>query len=219
MTPARRLAILASGRGSNLAAIAGACRDGRIDADPCLVISNVPGAGALQLAAEQAIPHRCIDHRRYATRAAFDDALLGALRECRIDLVALAGFMRILGTPFIDAFAGSLLNIHPSLLPKYPGLHTHRRALEAGDREAGATVHFVTPDLDAGPAILRAHVPIRSGDDAATLARRVLDVEHRIYPQALAWCAAGRVTLRDGQAWMDGEAISAFGGHRYDPAC
>ena len=214
----RRLAVLASGRGSNLAAIAAACRDGHIDAELALLLCNVPGAGALQGAQRCAVPARCIDHRQYRERRLFDDALHEALAQARIDLVALAGFMRILGEDFVRAWCGSLLNIHPSLLPRYPGLHTHERALAAGDREAGATVHFVIPALDAGPAILRAHVPVRPGDDPRTLAGRVLRAEHRIYPLALAWCAAGTVTLRDGRAWMHGEAISDRGGLRLDVA-
>jgi len=211
-----RLAVLASGRGSNLSAIAAACNAGQIDAELALVLCNVPGAGALELAASLGIENRCIDHRNYAERADFDAALLEALRESAIEFVALAGFMRILGEPFVRQYCGSLLNINPSLLPKYPGLHTHRRAIEAGDREAGATVHFVTPTLDAGPAILQARVPILSGDDPQTLAGRVLELEHRIYPQALAWCVEGRVKLQDGKAWMEGEVISDHGGVRFE---
>jgi phosphoribosylglycinamide formyltransferase-1 len=208
----RRLAVLASGRGSNLVAIASACERGDIEADLALLLCNRPGAGVLQLARRHSIDARCIDHREFPTRAAFDDALLQALSAARIDLVALAGFMRILGDPFIAAYSGSLLNIHPSLLPKYPGINTHQRALDAGDTEAGATVHFVIPELDAGPPILRARVPVQPGDTAERLAQRVLEVEHRLYPRAIAWCAAGRVTLREGRAWMDGEAISDRGG-------
>jgi phosphoribosylglycinamide formyltransferase-1 len=211
MTGMRRLAVLASGRGSNLAAIADACADGRIAAEPALVLSNVAGAGALELARQRGIPARCIPHGDYPSREDFDAALLAALAEARIDFVALAGFMRVLTERFVREYYGSLLNIHPSLLPKYPGLHTHRRAIEAGDGESGATVHYVVPALDAGPAVLRGRVAIAPTDTPETLAARVQQVEHRIYPQALAWCIAGKVTLEDGVAFMDGEVIADGG--------
>lgn len=208
----RRLAVLTSGRGSNLDAIAAACASGAIDADLALVLCNVTGAGALDVAARHALPCRLIPHGNFASRDAFDRELQVALEDHGIDFVALAGFMRILGEGFVRAWEGTLVNIHPSLLPRYPGLHTHRRALEAGDREAGATVHFVTPTLDAGPAILRGRVPVLTGDSPASLAERVLGVEHRIYSRALAWCIAGEVTLAQGKAWKDGVAISDAGG-------
>ena len=211
MTALPRLAVLASGRGSNLAAIADACASGAIPAQLALVLCNIEGAGALILARERSIPARCIPHGDFADRAAFDTALAAALEEAGIDFVALAGFMRILTAGFIRQYYGSLLNIHPSLLPKYPGLDTHRRAIEAGDREAGATVHFVTPALDAGPPVLRGRVPVLPDDDADTLARRVQGVEHRIYPLALSWCLSGRVTLQGGRAFKDGEPIGEGG--------
>lgn len=203
-----RIAVLASGDGSNMEAIAEACADGRIAAELALVVSNVADAGVLGRARRLGLPHRCIPHRDFRAREAFEAALGDCLRAARIDLVVLAGFMRVLTDGFVREYYGSLLNIHPSLLPKYTGLDTHRRALEAGDREAGATVHFVTPQLDAGPPVLQAVVPIRADDDAAALASRVRSVEHRIYPIAVGWWAAGRLALTDGRAELDGEAIS-----------
>ena len=207
MSARARIAVLASGEGSNLQAIAEACARGDIAADIVLVIVNVPGAGALARAEALGIPRVCMDHRAYADRSAFDAALLERLRAAQVDLVVLAGFMRILTDGFVREYCGSLLNIHPSLLPKYPGLDTHRRALAAGDAEAGATVHFVVPALDAGPAIIQAAVPVRATDDVGSLAARVQAEEHRIYPLAVRWWVEGRLTLRDGRAWLDGDEI------------
>jgi phosphoribosylglycinamide formyltransferase-1 len=206
-----RLAILASGAGSNFAALVDGCRRGDVPAQPALLLCNQPRATVLDLAAARNIPARCIDHRAFADRSAFDHALIAELRDQHIDFVALAGFMRILTADFVREYCGSLLNIHPSLLPKYPGLHTHRRALEAGDAMAGATVHYVTPALDAGPAIVQARVATRHGDTPESLERRVRRAEHHIYPLALAWCLQGRVSLRDGAAWMDGEPLGEHG--------
>ena len=206
-----RTAVLISGRGSNLQSIVEACEDGRIGARLTLVLCNKVGAGALEIAARHGIATRCIAHGDFDSREAFDLAMLEVLREHEVEIVALAGFMRILSETFIREYYGSLLNIHPSLLPKYPGLNTHQRALDAGDREAGASVHFVIPELDAGPTILRAAVPIEPHDDASSLAARVLEVEHQLYPRALAWLAEGRLSLRDGAAWMDGVQLGAAG--------
>lgn len=213
-TARRRLAVLASGRGSNLAAIADACADGTIPAELVLVLCNVSGAGALEEAERRGIPAHCVEHGHYPDRGSFEAALLLALREAGANIVALAGFMRILTDSFIREYYGSLLNIHPSLLPKYPGLHTHRRALEAGDRESGATVHFVLPELDAGPAIAHGRVPILPDDTPETLARRVQALEHGLYPQALAWCIDGQIELREDAAWMN-EEILGEGGVEY----
>lgn len=207
MSARARIAVLASGNGSNMQAIAEACARGDIDAEIVLVIANEPEAGVLARARRLGIPHTCIDHRDFADRAAFDAALRQRLRAARARLVVLAGFMRILTDEFVGEFCGSLLNIHPSLLPNYPGLDTHRRALAAGDTRTGATVHFVIPALDAGPAIIQEAVSIRADDDAASLAARVQAVEHRIYPTAIRWWVEGRLELRDSQAWLDGEAI------------
>ena len=159
-----RLAILISGRGSNMQAFIDACGRGDLNASIALVLSNNPGAAGLTHAASAGITTACIDHREYDSREAFDAAMVAEISRHDPDLVILAGFMRILTPVFIEPFAGKLLNIHPSLLPKYPGLHTHQRALDAGDAEAGVTVHFVTPQLDGGPPIIQARVPVKSGD-------------------------------------------------------
>lgn len=206
-----RLGILASGDGSNMQAIADACTSGRIPARVAVVCSNRPGAGVLRRARASGIAEAVVDHRAYRDREDVDRALLAALAPHAPDLVILAGFMRILTPVFITPFRGRLLNIHPSLLPKYRGLHTHARALEAGDREHGATVHFVTEELDGGPAVLQARVPIRETDTPATLASRVLDLEHRIYPLAVAWWVSGRLELAAGGAQLDGRIIPAGG--------
>src|SRR6056297_221851 len=174
-----RLAILASGSGSNMQAIVDACNDGTIPARITVVGSNRPGAGVLERAHRAGIPQVILDHRDYATRDAFDRAMLAELEPHAPDLVILAGFMRILTPLFISSFRGRLLNIHPSLLPKYPGLKSHARALAAGDREHGATVHFVTEELDGGPPVLQASVSVMPEDNADTLAAKVLELEHR----------------------------------------
>ncbi len=206
-----RLAILISGRGSNMQSFIRACAAGDLDAGIAVVLSNKPEAAGLQTAAQAGIPTLCIDHRDYPDRESFDAALVEALAPFAPDAVILAGFMRILTPVFIAPFAGKLLNIHPSLLPKYPGLHTHQRALDAGDAEAGVTVHFVTPELDGGPPILQARVPVEAGDDAGTLAARVLVREHEIYPIATRWLLQGRLQLTARGATLDGEPIPATG--------
>lgn len=162
-------------------------------------------AAGLATAHELGVPARLIE----AERTGFEQALASAIDAYRPTLVALAGFMRILSAGFVEHFADRMLNIHPSLLPKYPGLDTHRRALEAGESEHGATVHFVTAALDAGPAVLQARVPVRPGDDVARLSARVLEQEHRIYPLAVRWFCAGRLACRHGRAWFDGRPLSA----------
>lgn len=192
-------------------AIADACRCGTIAGDIELVLCNRPDAPVLEKARQRGIPWQCVAHTDFPDRERFEAVLLRELRRAEADLILLAGFMRILTPGFIREYYGSLLNIHPSVLPKYPGLNTHQRALDAGDSEAGATVHFVTPELDAGPAVLQARVPIELGDTAESLAERVRHEEHRIYPSAVRWCAEGRVVLRDGLAWMDGKALGAEG--------
>lgn len=206
-----RLAILASGNGSNMQAIADACSDGSIPARITVIGSNRPGAGVLERARRAGIPQVVVDHREYATRDAFDRAILAELEPHAPDLVVLAGFMRILTPLFIASFPGRLLNIHPSLLPKYPGLKTHARALAAGDREHGATVHFVTDELDGGPPVLQAALPIMQNDSADTLAARVLELEHRIYPLAVSWWVTGRLRLTAGEVTLDGKKIPATG--------
>ncbi len=202
-----RVVALISGRGSNLQALLDGCATGRIDAQIVAVISNRPGAAGLARAAAAGIATAAIDHRAFAERDAFDAALAAAIDAHRPDLVVLAGFMRILGDGFIRHYAGRLLNIHPSLLPKYPGLDTHQRALAAGDDEAGASVHFVTQELDGGPVALQVRVPIVPGDTPDTLAARVLAGEHRIYPLAVQWFANGRLATNGQMVTLDGEPL------------
>ncbi|MCZ8154230.1 MAG: phosphoribosylglycinamide formyltransferase [Rhodobacteraceae bacterium] len=188
----RHVAILISGGGSNMLALLRDMAEGDHPALPVLVASNDPTAAGLAKAAALGVATAAVDHRPYGgDRAAFEAALLQPILESGADLVCLAGFMRVLTPGFVNRFAGRMLNIHPSLLPLYPGLHTHRRALEAGDAEAGCTVHEVTPVLDDGPILGRARVPILAGDTAETLAARVLVQEHRLYPAVLRRFAAG----------------------------
>ena len=188
----KSIVILVSGRGSNMEAIVRAAIPNlRIAA----VISNRPHAQGLAFAAAHGISTAVVDHTEYPDRSRFDAALAAAIDLHQPDLVVLAGFMRVLTDDFVRHYAGRLINIHPSLLPAFPGLHTHRRALEAGVRVHGATVHFVTPTLDCGPIIVQAVVPVRPDDDEARLAARVLEQEHRIYPQAVRWFVDGRVAI------------------------
>ncbi len=191
-TPRKRVAILISGRGSNMNALLDAMRDPTFPAEPALVLSNIATAGGLAIAADVGVPTCAIDHKAFAEREDFDRAMDNELRRRGVDIVCLAGFMRVLSPWFCTRWAGRMINIHPSLLPRHKGLHTHRRALEAGDSEHGCTVHFVTPGLDEGPTILQARVPVLPDDTEATLAARVLTEEHRIYPEALARVASGR---------------------------
>ena len=197
----KRVVILISGRGSNMEALL----DARLPATIAAVISNKPDAAGLEIARAHRIATSVIDHRKFADRAEFDAALAAALDEHTADLVLLAGFMRIFTTPFVERYAGRLLNIHPSLLPAFPGLHTHARALDAGVRIHGCTVHFVTPDLDHGPIVIQAAVPVEPGDTEAALAARVLAQEHRIYPQAARWFCEERLRLSgDGRVSIEG---------------
>lgn len=188
-----------------------ACDRGELAANIAVVVSNNPNAAGLQRAAEAGIATASVDHRGYDNREAFDQALVNTLNQYDADLVILAGFMRILTPVFINAFSGKLLNIHPSLLPKYPGLNTHQRALDAGDKEAGVTVHFVIPELDAGPAILQARVAISEDDTAQSLAAKVLVKEHTIYPLAAQWFLSGRLKLCAEGASLDGRILPKTG--------
>ncbi len=206
-----RLVILISGSGSNLQAFIDAIARGELHARIAAVISNKANAGGLQRAAQADISTEIIDHKQFPNREAFDAELHARVASYRPDLVVLAGFMRILTPIFLRPFHGKLINIHPSLLPKYPGLHTHQRALDAGDNAAGATVHFVTEELDGGPPIIQASVPILAGDNAAAIAARVLHSEHRIYPLAAQWFAQGRLQLRDNRATLDDVPLPATG--------
>lgn len=211
MNDAPRIAVLVSGRGTNLQALLDAERAGQLGGHIVATLSNRPGVQALERASAAGKPARCLDHTTFADRAAFDAALADCLDEFQPDLLVLAGFMRILTDAFIDRYAGRMLNIHPSLLPRYPGLHTHRRALEAGDREHGSTVHFVTRDLDGGPPVLQARIPVLAEDTEASLSARVQVVEHRMYPVAVRWYCSGRLYYRDASAWLDGEPLPAGG--------
>lgn len=182
----KRIVILISGRGSNMVSLVEACERERWDAQVVAVVSNRPQAPGLAWAAARGVPTVVVDHRSHAGREPFDEALAQAIDAHAPDLVVLAGFMRILTPAFVAHYAGRMVNIHPSLLPAFPGLHTHERALQAGCKLAGATVHFVTAELDHGPIIVQAAVPVLPGDSAESLAARVLTQEHRIYPQAIA---------------------------------
>lgn len=188
-----------------------AIHQGHIPATANLVVSNKAGALGLSTARERGIPSIFCDHRDYESREAYDHVLVRHLQDHQIDAVILAGFMRILSPVLIREFEGKMLNIHPSLLPKYPGLQTHQRALDAGDTEAGATVHFVIEELDAGAAVLQARVPIKESDDAAKLSERVLQMEHIIYPLAVKWLAEGRIHWQGGAAYLDQEPIPEHG--------
>jgi len=194
----KNIVILISGRGSNMEAIVKACAAEGWPARVAAVVSNRPGAGGLAFAAEHGIATAVVDHKTFAERAAFDAELARVIQSHAPDVVVLAGFMRILSADFVRAFEGRLLNIHPSLLPAFPGLHTHQRALEAGCKVAGATVHLVTPELDHGPIIAQAVVPVLPGDTEATLSARVLVREHEIYPRAVRWLVQGELAVEDG---------------------
>lgn len=209
-----KLLVLLSGSGSNLQAFIDQCRSGELPARICAVISNRPGAAGLERARQANINSRVIDHTLFDSRESFDQGLMECIDSYAPDLLILAGFMRILTPAFVNHYEGRLLNIHPSLLPKYPGLNTHQRAIDAGDTEAGATVHFVTEELDGGPAAIQAALNIQAGDDAASLASRILALEHQIYPLAARWFAEGRLRLEHQRAVLDGEILPA-GGYLY----
>jgi phosphoribosylglycinamide formyltransferase-1 len=203
------IVVLVSGTGSNLRAIAAQAEAGALPVEIRAVISDRPDAPGLAWAAGHGIRTVALLPRGYPDRAAFDRALADTVAGFAPGLVVLAGFMRILGDEFVDRYAGRLLNIHPSLLPKYRGLHTHRRALEAGDRVHGASVHFVTRELDGGPVVIQSRVPVRDGDDEGSLAARVLEVEHRIYPECIGWFATGRLQWCDGTVQLDGHPLTS----------
>jgi phosphoribosylglycinamide formyltransferase-1 len=207
----QRIVVLLSGRGSNFESLLNASLTGDLAGSIDLVISNRPQAGGLAIANNANIDTALIDHQAYATRDAFDTDLAGVIDSVTPDLIVLAGFMRILTQSFVNQFAGRLLNIHPSLLPLYPGLNTHQRALDNGDTHAGATVHYVTGELDGGPSVIQAKVPIESGDTKDRLADRILQVEHQIYPQAVNWHLSGRLALRNGVLYKDSVPLPATG--------
>ena len=203
--------VLLSGTGSNLQALIDSTRTGDSPVRIAAVISNRSDAYGLQRARDAGIETRSLDHKAFDGREAFDRALVELIDAFDPKLVVLAGFMRILSADFVRHYAGRLLNIHPSLLPKYKGMHTHQRAIDAGDREHGCSVHFVTEELDGGPLVVQAVVPVESDDSAQTLAQRVHTQEHRIYPLAVRWFAEGRFILGDQGALLDGQLLAASG--------
>lgn len=207
----KRLVILISGSGSNLQAFIDAVNTGNLDADIVSVVSNETDAFGLQRATRSGIATAVLSHRDYSSREDYDHALLDEVTRHAPDLVILAGFMRILTPVFVTPLYGKLMNIHPSLLPKYTGLHTHQRALDAGDAEAGVTVHFVSAELDSGPIIVQAAVPVLPDDSVSTLANRVLEKEHIIYPLAARWFCEGRLRCDNELAWLDDQALPPSG--------
>jgi phosphoribosylglycinamide formyltransferase-1 len=206
----KRVAILISGRGSNMAALIATAKDPAYPAEIALVVSNEPAAEGLKRAAAAGIATAVVDHRPFGKdREAFERALQGELEKAGIEIVCLAGFMRLLTPWFVRRWDSRLINIHPALLPAFKGLDTHARALAAGVKEHGASVHFVVPEMDSGPIIMQAAVPVRADDTAATLAARVLAVEHQIYPQALRLLAEGRLRVAGGRCLIDGRPAVA----------
>ncbi|CRM17877.1 Phosphoribosylglycinamide formyltransferase [Pseudomonas sp. 31 R 17] len=203
--------VLLSGTGSNLQALIDSTLTGDSPVRIAAVISNRSDAYGLQRARDAGIQTRSLDHKAFEGREAFDQALIELIDAFEPKLVVLAGFMRILSADFVRHYEGRLLNIHPSLLPKYKGMHTHQRALDAGDSEHGCTVHFVTEELDGGPLVVQAVVPVESGDSAQTLAQRVHTQEHRIYPLAVRWFVEGRLILGEQGALLDGQLLAASG--------
>jgi phosphoribosylglycinamide formyltransferase-1 len=217
LKPSLKVGVLASGRGSNLAALIEAAADPAYPAEIALVLVNVRGAAALDRAQAAGIPTRLIEHHAFPDRARFDAALDAALREGGIELVCLAGFMRLLTPAFVEAWRDRMINIHPSLLPAFPGLDTHARALQAGVKITGCTVHFVRHETDTGPIIAQAAVPVLPDDTPDSLAARVLEAEHRIYPLALTLVAEGRVRVVGKRAEIVGNADVAVGPALFNP--
>lgn len=214
--PTKNVVILISGRGSNMEVFLEASSQGLLNGTIVRVISNRPDAQGIVTANKRGIATAVIDHKKFETRETFDAALAEEVASAQPDVIVLAGFMRILTPVFIDKFLGKLVNIHPSLLPKYTGLNTHQRAIDAGDSEAGATVHYVTNELDGGPAILQARVTIEEIDTAESLASKVLAVEHRIFPEAVNWHLQGRVMHAEHGAYLDGKLLPPSGA-TWDP--
>lgn len=206
-----RVVVLISGSGSNLQALIDGWQAGDLPIELVAVISNKPNVLGLERAAKANIPTQVLDHKGFADRETFDRALMASIDAYRPDLIVLAGFMRILTAEFTQHYVGRMFNIHPSLLPKFQGLHTHQRALDAGESRHGVTVHFVTAELDGGPAIVQASVPVLAGDDAASLAKRVQQQEHIIYPLAVKWFAEGDLRMIEGKSVLKGELLPISG--------
>lgn len=207
----KRIVVLLSGSGSNLQALIDATQSGRINGRIAAVISNKPDVKGLERAQDAGIDALLLDHKNFESREAFDAALQELIDHQTPDLIVLAGFMRILTADFVRHYLGRMFNIHPSLLPKYKGLHTHQRAIDAGDSEHGCTVHFVTPELDGGPLILQATVPVETGTSADQLQQQVLKQEHLIYPLAVEWFCAERLKLESTGVTLDGIQLPASG--------
>ena len=207
----KKLVVLISGNGSNLQSILDACESGRINGSVAAVFSNKASAYGLTRAQQASVPAHALSAQDFADRDAFDRQLMQQIDAYAPDLVVLAGYMRILSPAFVAHYHDRLLNIHPSLLPKYPGLHTHRQALANGDAEHGTSVHFVTDELDGGPIILQARVPVFADDDEAEISARVQHQEHAIYPLVISWFVEGRLQMRAGRAWLDGEPLPPEG--------
>lgn len=207
----KNIVVLISGNGSNLQAIIDACKQKKINATIRAVFSNKADAFGLERAREAGIPAHVLTADLFASREAFDRELMQEIDAYAPDVVVLAGYMRILSPAFVEHFAGRLLNIHPSLLPKYTGLHTHRQALDNGDTEHGTSVHFVTDELDGGPVILQAKVPVFAGDTEEDITARVQTQEHAIYPLVVSWFIEDRLAMRDNRAWLDGVPLPPQG--------
>jgi phosphoribosylglycinamide formyltransferase-1 len=204
-----KLGILISGRGSNMEAVARACREKRIHASVSVVISDREDAGGLAVARELGIETAVVPRQSFADRAAFESALAEQIEAHRAEVIVLAGFMRVLSPELARRYEGRLINIHPALLPKHRGLHTHARVLDAKDTDHGASVHFVTAELDGGPVVLQSRLAVRPNETENQLAARVLATEHVILPKAIGWLADGRLRWRDGKGWLDGRALDA----------
>lgn len=207
----KNIVVLISGNGSNLQAILEACEDSMPNARVAAVFSNKADAFGLERAKNFDVDGHFVDPKTFDSRESFDAELMSQIDEYQPDVIILAGYMRILSSEFVSHYMGKMINIHPSLLPKYPGLHTHQRAIDAGDKEHGTSVHFVTEELDGGPVILQAKVPVFKDDNASVLAARVQAQEHRIYPMVAKWLVDERLIMKDGKAYLDGAELSAHG--------
>jgi len=210
-TPSTKLCVLISGNGSNLQAIIDNISAEKLDAEICGVISNRPNAYGLTRAQEAGIKAISLDHMQHDSRESYDNALQAEIESLNPDYIVLAGFMRILTPEFVNTFSGKLVNIHPSLLPKYKGLNTHQQAIDNGDEEHGVSVHFVTPELDGGPVIIQSRVPVFEDDTAVDLADRVQEQERRIYPLVLSWFSAGRLKMVNNKAILDEQELPESG--------
>ncbi|MFN1618808.1 phosphoribosylglycinamide formyltransferase [Vibrio rotiferianus] len=207
----KNIVVLISGNGSNLQAILEACEANMPNAQVAAVFSNKADAYGLERAKQFDVKGHFVDPKAFESREDFDAELMKQIDEYQPDVIVLSGYMRILSGAFVSHYLGKMINIHPSLLPKYPGLHTHQRAIDAGDKEHGTSVHFVTKELDGGPVVLQAKVPVFEDDDADALAARVQTQEHKIYPMVTKWLADERLTMRDGKAYLDGFELGEHG--------